>query len=123
VFGSAVTGANCGKRSLVRLGWDGYANHAGVFTVMAANPGSQARAGAKHGDIAGKHVADEFFDTRSSSHRSQLLDEQRADTFALPGVVDQNRDLSLGAVQDLVGGDADGEAIVFGNPSHMIVAG
>ena len=123
VFCGAVTIAGCGKRSFVGLRWDMDANHLGIFTVIARNPRSQAGAGSKHGDIAGKHVADEFFDARSSSHCSQVLDEQRADTVALPGVVDQNCHLSLGAVQDLVRGNTDGQPVVFGDQRHMIIAG
>jgi hypothetical protein len=45
--------------------------------MITSNPGSQAGAGTKHGDINGEHVADEFSDARSPSHGGQVLDEQR----------------------------------------------
>ena len=41
---------------------------------------------------------------------------------SLPRVVDQNCHLSLGAAQELVRGNADGEPVVFGDQRHMIVA-
>ena len=123
VFCGAVTIAGCGKRSFVGLRRDMDANHLGIFTVIARNPRSQAGAGSKHGDIAGKHVADEFFDARSSCDCSQVLDQQRANAVALPVVVDQNCQLSLAAVQDLVRGDTDGQPVVFCDQGHMIIAG
>jgi hypothetical protein len=102
VFGGAIPSAGCRKRSLVRLGGDIDANHARILAVLTCNPRSQTGAGTKHGDIAGEHVADQFLDARSPSHRSQVLDKQRADTVALPSIIDQKRDLSLRAAQDLI---------------------
>ena len=102
MFGCAITGTGCSERPFVGLRGDMDANNAGVFTVLSCDPGSQARAGTKHGGIGGEHVADELLNARSASRCGQVLDEQLADAVALPGVVDQDCDLSLGAVQDLV---------------------
>jgi hypothetical protein len=52
------------------------ADYLGVLAMITSNPRSQACAGTKHADIGGKHIADEFLDARSTSHRSQMLDEQ-----------------------------------------------
>ena len=102
MFGSPVTSARCGKRPSVRVRGDFDANHAGIFTVMAGNPRRQASAGSKHGDIAREHVADEFLNARPSCRGGQVLDEQCADTLALPCVVNQNRELSLIGAKHLV---------------------
>ena len=61
-------------------------------------------------------------DARPSSHCSQVLDQQRANTIALPGVVDQNSQLSLAAIQDLVRGNTDNQPAVLRDQRHMIIA-
>jgi len=81
----------------------------------------QASAGSKHGDIAGEHVADEFLNTRPSSRGGQMLDEQCADTLALPCVVNQNCELSLIGIEHLVRRNADDGATIFGDQHHVTV--
>ena len=102
MFGRAVACARCGERSFVRMGRDVDANHFGILTMIASNPGRQACAGTKHGDIGGEHVPDEFLDARFACCGGQMLNEQRADAVALPSVVDKKRDLSLRAVLDVI---------------------
>ena len=99
------------RAALTRPGWW----RALVFTVLAGVPGHQASAGSKHGDIGGKHVANEFLNARSSCRGGQVLNQQCADTLALPWVVNQKCELSLIGAEHLIRGNGDDGATVFGD--------